>query len=62
MAALWGAGGLLPGGKAELTGASAAWGLFVTFLPFRPLKWGFRMCFSKQLSDLSSAEPEDNKF
>jgi hypothetical protein len=31
--------------KAKLTGTPTARGLFVTFLPSRPLKWGFRMFF-----------------
>ena len=31
------------GTMAKLTGTPTARGLFVTFLPSRPLKWGFRM-------------------
>ena len=31
--------------EAKLTGTPTARGLFVTFLPSRPLKWGFRMFF-----------------
>jgi hypothetical protein len=30
---------------AKLTGTPTARGLFVAFLPSRPLKWGFRMFF-----------------
>ena len=33
------------GGRAKLTGTPTARGLFVTFLPSRPLKWDFRMFF-----------------
>jgi hypothetical protein len=32
-------------GRAKLTGTPTARGLFVTFLPSRPLTWGFRMFF-----------------
>jgi hypothetical protein len=31
--------------QVKLTGTPTARGLFVTFLPSRPLKWGFRMFF-----------------
>jgi hypothetical protein len=34
---------------AKPTGASTARGLFVAFLPSRPLKWGFRTCFRRNI-------------
>ena len=33
----------------QLTGTPTARGLFVTFLPSRPLKWGFRTFFRSNL-------------
>jgi hypothetical protein len=48
--------------RTKLTGTPTARSLFVTFLPSRLLKWGFRMFFSRKLSELSSVEPPGTKF
>jgi hypothetical protein len=43
--------------RAKLTGTPTARGLFVTFLPSRPLKWGFRMFFRSNFPTFRPQSP-----
>jgi hypothetical protein len=47
---------------AKLTGTPTARGLFVAFLPSRPLWWGFRMFFRSNFPTFRPCSPRTEKF